>query len=264
MIFRRELKSNAKGLIIWSLVLGGLVLLMMSVYPSFAEDAQTLEDMMNVFPEPIAGVFGMDVLKLGTYTGFYGVEVHLINTLVGSVYAALLAGGMLAKEENDRTAEFLLSKPVTRESVAGQKLAAVLAMLFILNAVIAAVSFACTGFADEAVETDILAWYLIATFLLHATVASVSFLLSALMRRTRSVASLALGIVFLSYALHVAAGLSDRFAFLRRVSLFAFTDAAAITENGGLAVPDAAAMALVSLLCVVGAIGYYRNKDIAG
>jgi ABC-2 type transport system permease protein len=264
LIFRRELKSNAKGLVVWSLVLGGLVLMMMSVYPSFAEDARMAEEMLDVFPEPIARVFGMDTLNLGSYTGFYGVEAHLINTLVGSVYAALLAGGMLAKEENDRTAEFLLSKPVTRTAVTLQKLAAVLFNLFILNLVIAIVSFACTGFADEAVETDILAWYLIATFLLHATVASVSFLLSAVMRRTRSIASLALGIVFLSYALHVAAGLSDRFDVLRRVSLFSFTDAAAIAKHGGLAMPDAAAMALISLLCIAGAIGYYRNKDIAG
>jgi len=264
MIFRRELKSNARGLVIWSLVLGGLVLMMMSVYPSFAEDAQTAEEMLNVFPEPLAKVFGMDTLNLGTYTGFYGVEVHLINTLVGSVYAALLAAGMLAKEENDHTAEFLLSKPVTRIEVTGQKLAAVLTNLFMLNAVITAVSFACTGFADEAVELDILAWYLLATFLLHVTVASVSFLLSAVMRRTRSIVSIALGIVFLSYALHIMAGLSDRFDFLRHVSLFSFTDAAAIVENGGLDAPCAAVMVLVSLLCAFGAIGYYHNKDIAG
>ncbi|WP_052835788.1 ABC transporter permease subunit [Thermobacillus composti] len=147
MIYRRELLSNVKSLVIWSAVLGGLVLMMMSVYPPFAEDAQTAEEMLNVFPEPLAKVFGMDTLNLGTYTGFYGVEVHLINTLVGSVYAALLAAGMLAKEENDHTAEFLLSKPVTRIEVTGQKLAAVLTNLFVLNAVITAVSFACTGFA---------------------------------------------------------------------------------------------------------------------
>lgn len=264
MIFRRELKCNARGLIIWCAALGGVALMMMSVYPSFARDAQAAEEMLELFPEPLSRVFGMDTLNLGTYAGYYGVEAHLINTLVGSVYAALLAAGMLAKEENDRTAEFLLSKPVTRASVAIQKLAAVLANLLMLNAVIAAVSFACTGFADGEVETDILAWYMLASLLLHVTVASVSFLLSAAMRRTRSIVSLALGIVFLSYALHLAAGLSERLALLSRVSLFSFTDAAAIAENGGLAAPDAAVMVLIGVLSVAGAIGYYHNKDIAG
>lgn len=264
MIYKRELRGNAKGLAVWCAVLGGLVLMMMSVYPSFAEDAKAMENMLALFPEPLQNVFGMQTLSLATYTGFYGVEVHLINTLAGSVYAALLAAGMLAREENDRTAEFLLSKPVTRTQVAGQKLGAVLTNLLVLNAVIAAVSFACTGFADEPVEADILAWYMFATFLLHVTVASVAFLLSAVMRRSRGITSLALGLLFLSYALHVAAGLSDRFAFLRRISLFSFTDAAAIVENGGMAGGDLAVMAIVSLLGIAGAIGYYRIKDIAG
>src|SRR5690606_29946435 len=198
MIFRRELRVGARGLVIWSAALGGLVLLMMSVYPSFAEDARVMEDMLAVFPEPLQNVFGMQTLSLASYAGFYGIEVHLINTLAGSVYAALLAGGMLAKEENDRTAEFLLSKPVTRAEVAGQKIGAVLVNLLLLNAVIAAVSFACTGFADGPVETDLLAWYALASLLLHVTVASVAFLLSAAMRRSRSIVSLALGLVFLS------------------------------------------------------------------
>lgn len=264
MIYKRELRSNLKGLAIWSAVLGGLVLLMMSVYPSFAEDAKAMEDMLALFPEPLRNVFGMDTLSLATYTGYYGVEVHLINTLVGSVYAALLAAGMLAKEENDRTAEFLLSKPVTRTSVVLQKLAAVLTNLLVLNAAIAAASFACIGFADERVETDILAWYLLAAFALHVTVAAVSFLLSAIMRRTRSIVSLALGIVFLSYALHVLAGLSGTFGFLRHASVFSYVDAAAIVEHGGLSGGKTAIMALASLLCLAGAVGYYRRKDIAG
>lgn len=264
MIYKREWKCNARGLIIWTAVLSGLVLMMMSVYPSFAEDAKAMENMLDVFPEPLQNVFGMDTLNLGTFIGYYGVEVHLINTLVGSVYAALLAAGILAKEENDRTAEFLLSKPISRTSVVGQKLAAVLTNLFVLNAGLAAASFACTGLADESVELDILAWYLSASFLLHATIASVSFLLSATMRRNRSIVSLALGIVFLSYALHLIAGLSGRFEFLRHVSVFSFVDAAAIVNYGGMAGRHVTVMVLVSLLCVAGAFGYYRHKDIAG
>lgn len=264
MIYKREMKRNLKGLIIWSVVLCGLVLMMMSVYPSFAEDAQAMENMLTLFPEPLQNMFGMDTLSLGTFTGFYGVEVHLINTLVGSVYAALLAAGILAKEENDQTAEFLLSKPVSRTEVTGQKMAAVLTNLFVLNVLIAATSFACTGFTDEAVEMDILALYMVATFLLHVTIASISFLLSSLMRRNRSIVSLALGVVFLSYALHIMAGLSSQFDVLGHVSVFSYVDAASIARDGALDSTYIIVTVAASLLCIAGAIGYYRNKDIAG
>lgn len=264
MVYKWELKRNGKGLLIWSAVLCGFVLLMMGMYPSFAEDAGAMEDMLGLFPDSVQAVFGMDTLSLATFNGFYGVEVHLVNTLIGSVYAALLAAGILAKEEDGHTAEFLLAKPVTRMSVAGQKLAAVFTNLFVLNAAITAISFASTGFADEQVAFDILAHYMIATFLLHATFAAVSFLLSALTGKTRNIVPLSLGIVFVSYVLHIAAGLSDALAFLGHASLFACADAAAIVKNGGLEGGRAVVMLTVILLCIGCAIGYYRKKDITG
>lgn len=263
IIYKRELRRNLKGLIIWSAVLGGLVLMMMSMYPTLAKDSMAMEEMVNLFPEPMQKAFGMNILHFGTYTGFYGVEVHLMNTLIGGVYAALLASGLLAREESGRTAEFLLSKPVSRFGVAGQKLLALLTNLIVLNAVIAVVSFACIGFTDEAVELDILALFLIGTFLLHVTLASAAFLLSSVMRRNRNIVSVALGIAFLSYALHLIAGLSGRFDFLRHVSVFSYVDSAAIARDGGLDGFYVFVMILFSLLCIGAAIGYYRRKDIA-
>src|SRR5690606_41869448 len=97
-----------------------------------------------------------------------------------------------------------------------------------------------------------------------ATAAPLAARLSAGMRRSRSLGSLALGLVFPSSALHVAAGLSEQLGFLRRISVFSYPDAAAIAERGGLAGGDALVMLLLSVLCVAGAIGYYRIKDIAG
>lgn len=264
MIYKREMKRNLKGLIIWSAVLCGLVLMMMSMFPSFAKDAQAMEDVLGLFPESLQNVFGMETLSLGTFIGFYGIEVHLMNTLIGSVYAALLAAGMLVKEESEHTAEFLLSKPVSRIEVTGQKLAAVLTNLILLNAAITAVSFASIGFAEETVDKTVLALFMLATFLLHVTVAAISFLLSALMRKNRHIVSLALGVVFLSYALHIMAGLSEQFDFLRHVSVFAYVDAASIAREGALKGTYVLVMLLASLLCIAGAFGYYRNKDIAG
>ena len=87
MLFRRELKSNARGLVIWSLVLGGLVLMMMSVYPSFAEDAQTVEEVLNVFPEPIADVFGKRALAVVLFTAAREVATHDLG-----VWSAHVAG----------------------------------------------------------------------------------------------------------------------------------------------------------------------------
>ena len=60
--------------------------------------------------------FGIDRLDLATITGYFGMEIHLFIILSGPC-TPLLSSGLLSKEEGEKTAEFLLSRPITRASV---------------------------------------------------------------------------------------------------------------------------------------------------
>ena len=54
--------------------------------------------------------------------GFYAVECGNILGLGGAFYAALCAATVLSKEEKDKTAEFLLTHPVSRVKIITEKL----------------------------------------------------------------------------------------------------------------------------------------------
>ena len=264
MIYKRELKRNLKGLLIWSVVMAGLILMLLGMYPQFAADAAAMQSMIDVYPEGMKAAFGMDTLNLATFLGFYGIEVYMMTTLIGSVYAALLASGILVKEESEKTIEFLLSKPVSREEIVLQKLGAVVTTIILFNGVLIVTTIGCFGFANgETIDYASFALLMLATLLLHLTVAGVAFLLSSLMSRGRSIVSLSLGIVFLSYALHIAGGISETFAFLKQLSIFSYVDAATIVEAGAIDGLYAAIMMAVILLSVLGALLYYKKKDIA-
>jgi ABC-2 type transport system permease protein len=125
MIFQRELKRNLKSLIIWGTILSGLILMLLSMYTQFAANQQAMQDMLEAYPAQLKKAFGMDKLNMGSLIGFYGIEVYMFTTLVGSVYAALLASSILVKGESEKTIEFLLFKPVTRVQIVAGKLAAV-------------------------------------------------------------------------------------------------------------------------------------------
>lgn len=58
--------------------------------------------------------FGMDRISFGTLIGFYAVECGNILGIGGAFFAAMIAINALAKEEKERTAEFLLTQPVSR------------------------------------------------------------------------------------------------------------------------------------------------------
>ena len=202
MIFKREISRNLKSLIIWSLVLGGLVLLMLSIYPQFNMNNQNMKELLSAYPEPLKKAFSMDKLDMGTILGFYGIEIYMMTTLFGSIFASMLASNIISKEENEKTVEFLLSKPVTRTQIVTEKLLAMSANILILNSITAIISILGFQFAkNEQVSMKTFSLLVIATILLHFTFATISFFLSTIIKKSRNILSVSLGLVFVCYFL---------------------------------------------------------------
>lgn len=264
ILFRREFRRGLKPLLIWCLVMAGLILITLSVYTSMAEQQQQLQQLLDTYPESIKKAFGMNELDMGSLLGFYGVEVYMMVTLIGSVYAALLAAPMLVKEENDKTAEFLLTKPVTRTRIVSEKLLAVAVNLLLFNAAMALASVAGFRFAPEGEWDEGTFLQLVAgALLLHAVFASVAFLLSAVLRKSRNILAASLGLVFMSYFLGLVSSLSEDLKFLKYVSFFKYVDAADILSNGALGPVHILILAAVSAVCIGSAYARYLRKDIA-
>lgn len=263
MIFKREFIKNIKSLIIWSIVLGSLILLMLSVYPQFTKDQDALNELLKAYPESMKNAFGMDKLNFGTVLGFYGVEIYIMTTLIGSIYSAIMAANIVAKESSDKTIEFLLSKPVLRREIIAQKLLAVIVNVLLLNAVIILTSIIGFQFAKNAeVSVKTFALISIATAMLHMTFAAISFLLSCIMRKTRNILSISMGIVFVQYFFHIMSGVTSKLENLKYISLFSYVDSANIISNNALDMIYVLIMTLIILLCAASSFIIYERKDI--
>lgn len=264
MVFKREWLRNAKALLIWSLVLGAMVVLTLSIFSSMAGEQESMEELMKAYPESLQKVFGMDRLDFSSLIGFYGIEVHFMTTLFGSIYAVMLGSGMIAKEENDKTIEFLLSKPITRTRIVGEKLSAVFVNVTIFNAALLAAGLIGAQLAGDA-ELPMRPFFMMVTgtLLLHLMFASIALAFSAAIRKTRSVLAISLAVVFISYFLNTMAGLSEQADALKYVSPFRYVDAADIVSHDGLSPLYVAIMLLVLGACSAIAFVIYRRKDIS-
>ncbi|WNS74903.1 ABC transporter permease subunit [Bacillus sp. DTU_2020_1000418_1_SI_GHA_SEK_038] len=264
MIFKREFRRGQKSLIIWSLVLAGLIIWLLSIFPQFAEGQKSMESLFDAYPESMKQMFRMDQLNLGTLIGFYGIEVYMMTTLLGSIYAALLASNILAKEENEKTIEFLLSKPVSRSQVVAEKLMAVIVNLFILNIVSTLSSIIGFQFAkDEAIPWDTFTLLTIATLLLHVTFAAIAFMFSSIMRKTRNVLSVSLAVVIVSYFINIMSGLSEELDILKYFSPFKFVDAANIINDQMIEPIYLILIGAIILISVSVSFMIYKKKDIS-
>jgi len=262
-LYLRELNRNKKGLIIWSLIVVVLLIMMMSLFPTMVEQAETYQKVLEGMPEAFSSMFGLDKISMSDLFGYYSVEGYLFVTLLGGIYAVILSSGILSKEEGDKTIEFLLSKPITRVGIVTSKLLSYLTNLLIFNIIITLTMF----FTFQAVKTEPLDmklfWLLsIGPILLQLTFSSIGFLISVFITKTKKVLPISLGLVLITYFFSMISAISDKMTGLRYFSPFKYVDAADIITNGKIESKYLIIMLIVNALAIGLTYLFYSKKDI--
>ncbi len=254
-LFKHELRQGKIPLLVWSAAISLMLAVCVLLYP-----------LMNVILDETFAQMGAELgmeemFSLSEFTDYFGVECGEMLGLGGAIFAAILGSTALSKEEKNRTAEFLLTHPISRTSVVTAKLAAVMAQLLILNIAVVAVNALAMLAVGVTVEVGTLALLYLAYFLLQVEVAAITFGLSACLRRGG--VGIGLGLVGLFYFLYIIGSLVEETAFLNYLTPFGYAEGATIAAENAIAVwPLVVGMALTALGIVLAYIRYPK-KDIA-
>lgn len=262
-ILMRELRINRINLLVWTVILAGLCILVMAFFPSLARQAATLEKVMSSLPRGVLLAFGLQKISMVDIMGFYATKQYTTVTLFGSIYAILLSSSMLSKEESDKTIEFLLSKPASRREIVTSKLLAIIILILILNLLITlAMYITLSVVKTQAFNMKIFLLLSIGSFLLHLTFAAIGYLLSALARH-KSLTSLALAIVLVTYFLGIASALSSKLDFLKYLSPFKYVDAVDILTRVTIPADYLLLIAIINVTAITLTYIIYQRKDFA-
>lgn len=259
-IFFHEIRRGKSAFVIWTGVIAFMVIICMALYPEMKEQMAGVNALFANMGS-FTTAFGMDKVSFGEVMGFYAIECGNILGLGGAFYAALLGIEALAKEEKDHTAEFLLTHPVTRMSVIGQKFAAVAAQLLLMNILVtgvSAVSFLAIG---ESLKVEEFLLLHAAFLVMQLEIAGICFGISAFLKG--SGLGIGLGIATVLYFLNIIANISEKADILRYITPFAYAEASDIVAECSI---DAKLMVLGILYAVAALLagtGYYKKKDIA-
>ena len=258
-VFKLELRQGKTALIVWTAAIGFLLAVCIFLFPEMKGEMVTLTSVFASMGS-FTAAFGMDRLSFGELSGFYAIECGNILGLGGAFFAALTAVNVLAKEEKDRTAEFLLTHPVSRGRVLAEKLCAVLAQITAMNAVLLALSLGCMAAIGEDIPWRTVLLLHLGYFLLQTELAGVCFGISAFIRRSGP--GIGLGLAAAMYFLNLISNLSSSAEFLRYVTPFAYCEGADIISSGELDT----ALVLLGLGYAVAAAAagclHYTRKDI--
>lgn len=259
-IYIKELKQSFKSLCIWTASIAFMMLVCILLFPEMKNE---MESVTAVFANMggFTAAFGMDKLSFGELMGFYGIECGNIMGLGGGFFAALAGISVLAKEEKERTAEFLLTHPVSRFSVITGKLLSVLTQVVILNLVAVSVSLISAAAIGESFEMNEFILLHTAYLIMQTEIACICFGISAFIKRG-SIGT-GLGLALALYFMNIVCNISEQAEFLRYITPYGYAEASNIISEGKL---DMGLIAVGAVISVVGAaIGYIRyiKKDIA-
>lgn len=257
-LIRHELKQSRVSLIVWTLSIAALLAICVFLYPSMKSEMDTVSEMFASMGS-FTAAFGMDKVSFGTLTGFYVVECGNVVGLGGAFFAALCGISVLAKEEKEHTAEFLMTHPVGRWRVVTDKLIAQLLQILILNIVVYLTAVASVALIGESIPWKELNLLHLAYFLLQVETAAVCFGISAFLRRSGM--GIGLGIAMLFYFLNLVANISEQADFLKYVTPFGYAEGADIVNSLSINGEMLAIGAGFTLLGIVIAYIKYCKKD---
>lgn len=258
---KHELRQGWKSLAVWTASIGFFIAICVFMYPEIGSE---MDEMGEIFASmgSFTAAFGMDRLNFGTLIGFYAIECGNILGIGGAFYAALTAANLLCKEEKERTAEFLLTNPVTRTQVVTGKLAALVLQTVVLNVIcfgLAVGSIAAIGYE---IPWKDLALLHLSCFLVQLELEGICFGVSAFLRRGGM--GIGMGIAIALYFLNIVANLTDSVSFLKYITPFAYAEGADILSNGRLNLTYVGIGMAAMVIGIAAAYGRYGKKDIHG
>jgi ABC-2 type transport system permease protein len=261
-IFKHEFSIKLKSAAIWSLSMVVLIVFFFALFPVFADQAQLMNEFLARYPRELRAAFGMDRMDLATVLGFYSFTFIFIQ-LCMAIQAANYGVGLVSIEETELTADFLLSKPVSRTSVLTSKLLAALACLVITDMMIIAGSFIAIAIFHGQHEYKVSTLLLLfaGLFIFQLFFLGVGLVISLLVKRVRSVTPFALGLAFGAYVLSAFSGIFGDIK-LEYITPFKHFDAAAIVGDGALNTPLVLLNVTVTLVALVASFWLYTRRDV--
>lgn len=259
-ILRHELKQNRTSFWVWTAVISFMIGVCVFIYPEMKGEMESISD---VFADmgSFSAAFGMDQINFGTLLGYYAIECGNVLGLGGAFFAAICGAGILAKEEKERTAEFLLTHPVSRKKVITQKLISVMLQVMILNVIVFAVVIAGMVAIGETISWEEMLLLHAAYLLLQIELAGICFGISAFLRRGS--VGIGLGVAVTMYFLNLISNITESAEFLKYITPFGYANGTEIVKAVTL---DAKLILLGMAYAIAGIVlAYlkYTKKDIA-
>lgn len=260
-IYWQELRFYRRSMLIWIITLCSIAIVFLSMYNGLAAQIDSFKAVISNYPKALLAIINFKFEMFYSIYGFLGYLMTFI-WLAGAIQAANLGVSAISKEVSGKTADFLLSKPISRNSVLIQKLLAILTVLVVTN--IAFTTFAVLGarlISPSTFELKLCVLIALTLFFVQLFFLFIGFLLGTVLPKVKSVISVSMPLVFGLFILSSFSSILEKpetFYF----SAFKYFDAYYIFQNGHYDYKYLWTLLGIMAFCTVISFVVYNRKDI--
>ncbi|WP_426350996.1 ABC transporter permease subunit [Alloiococcus sp. CFN-8] len=263
---KRELKINLKSFLIWTSVILGMFIVVLSIYPSLmnSETMSGIDSMLEMFPEEVLKAFNMDLVEvasISTASGWIKTEGLVFFLLVGSLYASILGGNILLKEESDKTIEFLAVKPITRSGIITSKVISGLIYITAFDLIVSAGTIIGLWLLDDLVLKDMV-MLLVGPIIIFYVFFALTLFISTFFSKTKKIVGLSFALVFASYFLQVIGSLSEKVEMVKYFSIFSIYETRTVLVEGSLNYLSIGVGIIIILISTAATYINYNKKEL--
>lgn len=263
-LFLKELKRNRKNFLIWTSIVLGFTIMVLSIYPYMSGLGEGLTQLMDQIPPEIGKAMGMDEQTWSSILGFYSTYYGVYIVVLISVYTASTGAGIISKEERDRTSEFLLTRPISRATIFWTKMSALFtltALIYLIQSIIAIVGISLAANAE--IDWMVFTKMHLSGFILILFFTAVGVLISMFLTPKKNFMGIVVGLTFGTYFLNAIAKSTDATSWIGYFSPFHYLEIT-IDPDFQINIIAVVLFVILSLGLLYGALTSYSKKDMAG
>lgn len=236
----------------------------MSVYPTFLGNQSKIMGMLSLIPKEALEFKGISNFSdLLSVLGFYAVNNIIYMMVLGSIYAIVLSSNIILKEEYNKTAEYLLTRPLTRSEIFISKLAVISINIIILNLITSGVGIIFIELVKKG-SFSVSAFLILSlyTLLLNFLFGTTGLFLSTIVKRPKPITTFSIGLVIILYFIFTISKITASIEKLGYLSPFKYVDTNVIDKAYKLNPVNLVYFIGISLLLLILSYRIYLRKDI--
>ena len=260
-LFSKECKNQLKGTVITSLVVVLYTAFTFFIYASMKTIITQATDFYYTLPQSlqVALNFSHWDTVLGYYVTYF---VYFVPIIIGC-YSIILGTKILSREEQNKTAEFLLSRPLSRNQIISSKLFAFFIHILGINLLAFITGLLGSGLVSDW-EFNLKSLIILHTygFLICLFFGILGFFITVVMKRAKAIVGIGIGIVLGTYFFDVMIRVFGEVQFLLYFTPFKYINLEAHSPDYGFDAWRLIYFIGISGLLISLSYVLYRRKDI--